>query len=75
MASSGVTCGEHYPILIPNQAALCGVEHEILESCTRAKAIACSEVSLPIHPYLSEGEVDQVIAACNRWEAGRACSL
>jgi dTDP-3-amino-3,4,6-trideoxy-alpha-D-glucose transaminase len=75
MAAHGVTTGEHYPVLIPEQPALRDVPYRIAEPCERARAIASSEVSLPIHPFLGEDEVEQVIAACNGWEAGRACSL
>ena len=68
LASRGITSGEHYPILIPDQKALQSESCEMLGSCVRAKAIASSEVSLPIHPYLTDEEVDRVIEACNRWE-------
>lgn len=63
----GVLCGEHYPILIPDQKALSGVPCELAHECVTARAIARSEVSLPIHPYLSDDEVDRVINCCNRW--------
>jgi len=32
--------------------------------------ISAAEVSLPIHPYLSNQDVDQVIGAVNRWSRG-----
>jgi len=74
LASREVTSGEHYPVLIPDQVALQSLESEMFEPCRRAAVIAASEVSLPIHPYLTDDEVDQVIAACNHWETGRECS-
>jgi len=74
LASRQITSGEHYPVLIPDQVALQSLESEMFEPCRRAAVIAASEVSLPIHPYLTDDEVDQVIAACNHWETGRECS-
>lgn len=68
LAASGIAAGEHYPIVIPDQAAMRGVPHEIAGDCATARGIAHSEVSLPIHPYLTDAEVEQVIAACNGWE-------
>ena len=68
LAASGVAGGEHYPILIPDQAAMRGAAHEVSGDCATARRIAHSEVSLPIHPYLTDAEVEQVIAACNGWE-------
>jgi len=69
LEANGVAAGEHYPVAIPDQRALEGAPHEIAVDCTRARELARSEVSLPIHPYLNDGEVDQVIDACLRWEA------
>ena len=68
LAANGITGGEHFPILIPDQAAMRGAAHEICGDCATARAIANSEVSLPIHPYLTDAEVEQVIAAANAWE-------
>ena len=69
LKANGVVAGEHYPVAIPDQRALEGVPHELATDCTRARELAKSEVSLPIHPYLGDSEVDQVIDACLRWEA------
>ena len=32
-----------------------------------AEAFARREVSLPIHPFLSEADVERVVASCNAW--------
>jgi dTDP-3-amino-3,4,6-trideoxy-alpha-D-glucose transaminase len=64
-----ILCGEHYPFVIPDQKALRGVPHDEIEPCTRARAIAGSEVSLPIHPYLTDSEIGYIIEVCNRWMA------
>lgn len=63
-----VGCGEHYPILIPCQPALANETFERVSSCETAERICLSEVSLPIHPYLTDEEVDQVVEVCNAWK-------
>jgi dTDP-3-amino-3,4,6-trideoxy-alpha-D-glucose transaminase len=63
----GVMTGEHYPVAIPDQAALAAVPHELAFDVSRARRFCASEVSLPIHPYLSDDEIARVIAACNHW--------
>lgn len=53
----------HYPQMIPRQPALASIRYEVLGSLARAEALAASEVSLPIHPYLSDDDVARVVAA------------
>ena len=69
LRSHGMVCGEHYPVLICDQKALDGVPWEMAAPPDRARRIAESEVSLPVHPYLTDDEVDGVIDAVNGWEA------
>ena len=57
--------GRHYPIAIPDQKALRDVPFEAPGGCENARRLCASEVSLPIHPYLNDGEVAEVIAAVN----------
>lgn len=66
---AGIGTGVHYPRVIPDQPALA----EIVAAAPpgplhRARRFAESEVSLPIHPYLSDEDVDRVIHACNAWQ-------
>ncbi len=63
----GVSCAEHYPVPIPEQRALEGAIMESIGDLAVARRICRSEVSLPIHPYLTDTEIAQVIAACNAW--------
>lgn len=67
MKERGVSLGEHYPTTIVDQPALSRVPHEIRGGCETARWISASEVSLPIHPYLTDDEVNAVIDACNSW--------
>ena len=68
LRANGVSYGEHYPVLIPDQRALIGEDFELAASCENARRIARSEVSLPIHPYLTDQEVAQVVDVCNAWK-------
>jgi dTDP-3-amino-3,4,6-trideoxy-alpha-D-glucose transaminase len=67
LAERRIGFAEHYPILIPEQNALRNIPKEVAHPCPRAREIAGSEVSLPIHPYLTDTELEQVIDACNTW--------
>jgi dTDP-3-amino-3,4,6-trideoxy-alpha-D-glucose transaminase len=60
LASHGIDTLVHYPVPIPDQPAMSGVAPA---PCPRAGA-ACSEVlSLPLHPAMTEQDVDAVAAA------------
>ena len=64
----GIDTGVHYPTVIPDQAALHGHATDLaLSPLTTARELARSEVSLPIHPFLSAADVERVVAACNGW--------
>jgi dTDP-4-amino-4,6-dideoxygalactose transaminase len=63
----GILTGIHYPHIIPDQTALASVPFEKASALENAIRFSRSEVSLPIHPFLSEEEVETVIAACNNW--------
>lgn len=65
---SGVQTGEHYPIPISDQRALEGVRIEVPRKLSRTSLFCQSEVSIPIHPYLSGDDVDHVIEALNTWK-------
>jgi dTDP-3-amino-3,4,6-trideoxy-alpha-D-glucose transaminase len=64
----GIAHGEHYPIVIPDQKAMAEIHHEVAMDYPVARALAAGEVSLPMHPYLTEEEIAAVIDACNAWE-------
>ena len=68
LKSSGVMTGVHYPRLICDQAALPQGAWECAADPANARRFAARELSLPIHPFLTEEEVDTVIAACNAWK-------
>ena len=62
-ARRGVMAGRHYPFVAPDQPAV--ARHgRTVGSLDNARKLASREISLPIHPYLSENEVDLVLEAC-----------
>lgn len=65
----GITSGLHYPFIIPEQPALGKFDTQqlTLSHLDNAKRFSQQEVSLPIHPYLTEDEIERIILACNRW--------
>lgn len=71
LSKKGVYTGIHYPTLINEQPifknGIASNQYEIKTSLVQAKLITQQEVSLPIHPFLTDSEVSQVIEACNSW--------
>ena len=67
--SQGIGTGIHYPLPIPEQPAMRDSLHELAGDYSVARRLCASEVSLPIHPYLTDHEVGQVIATVNCWQA------
>jgi len=63
----GVGASEHYPLCIVDQEALQSAPFELATPCSNAARLARSEVSLPIHPYLTDAEIQTVVDACNSW--------
>jgi dTDP-3-amino-3,4,6-trideoxy-alpha-D-glucose transaminase len=71
LQAQGISAGVHYPVAIPDQPALARGRFEIAGDCVNARLLCQSEVSLPVHPYLTDEEVGQVIDAVNRWRPAR----
>ncbi len=67
LSALGIDAGVHYPTCIPDQPAMTGISGETSLGIENARRIARSELSIPIHPYLSDDDVDRVIHACNTW--------
>lgn len=63
----GIASGVHYPRLIPDQPAMqLSVSYEAAIEPSNARRLAASEISLPIHPFLREDEIQLVMASCRR---------
>jgi dTDP-3-amino-3,4,6-trideoxy-alpha-D-glucose transaminase len=71
LRAADVGTGVHYPRIIPDQPALqqTGL-YEVAVEPLNARRWAESEISLPIHSMLDDGEVRAVIDACNAWKSG-----
>jgi len=69
LRAAGIVTGTHYPHPIPDQPALAelGGPKLALGPLENARRFAERELSLPIHPFLSDEEVDRVVEACNGW--------
>ena len=63
----GIATGIHYPFIIPDQKAMANVPFECAAPPDNAVRFSQSEVSLPIHPFLTDAEVEAVVNACNNW--------
>ena len=72
LESHGVMAGIHYPHIIPEQTGLKEGSWQNAVEPINARRFASCELSLPVHPFLSDSEVDAVIAACNDWEVKQA---
>lgn len=72
LGDRGIQTAVHYPVLVTEQPALLEYQHYRIEGeLQQAYRISRTEVSLPIHPFLKEGEIDQVVQACNEWNPFR----
>lgn len=67
LLGDGIASGVHYPRLIPEQPAMqLSVSYEVAIEPSNARRLAASEISLPIHPFLREDEVQMVITSCGQ---------
>jgi dTDP-4-amino-4,6-dideoxygalactose transaminase len=62
-AAAGVVAGRHYPVLCPDQQACAGLG-TVSGELTVARRLAEQELSLPIHPQMSDAAVERVIDVC-----------
>jgi dTDP-3-amino-3,4,6-trideoxy-alpha-D-glucose transaminase len=69
LQEAGIQTAEHYPLVIPEQPAMRGVKWEKRGEIAQAAQLAAEEVSLPIHPYLTDAEAAEVATAVNAWRA------
>ena len=67
LQTQGVGAAIHYPSLISEQEALAKVDFLICGELSQAKQLTETEVSLPIHPFLTDNEVTFIINTCNSW--------
>lgn len=69
LKSKNIAAAEHYPGLINEQPCMKNVPFEVIGSLKNAKRIVDTQISLPIHPYLTNDEIHYVIHEVNSWRA------
>lgn len=67
LKANGVEANIHYPSLITEQPAMKKTPFFVYGSLNNAHYLTRHEVSLPIHPFLSDDDVKYVIKICNNW--------
>ena len=67
MLARGISVDRHYPTTAMEQPVMQSAHYECIETLARARRFCQMEVSLPIHPYLTDEEVEAVVEACNAW--------
>jgi dTDP-4-amino-4,6-dideoxygalactose transaminase len=63
LSRDGVVVGRHYPFVCPDQSAVRGLG-TVIGSIPVARRLADRELSLPIHPYLTDAEIELVVETC-----------
>ncbi|MHB2000822.1 MAG: DegT/DnrJ/EryC1/StrS family aminotransferase [Solirubrobacteraceae bacterium] len=63
LAGQGIAVGRHYPFLCHEQPAARG-RGTVIGTLSVARGLADRELSLPIHPYLTDDEIARVIQGC-----------
>jgi dTDP-3-amino-3,4,6-trideoxy-alpha-D-glucose transaminase len=66
LAAAKIESGVHYPTLTFAQKAIAGEYSDV--QAPLALAIANQQVSLPIHPLITDDEVSRVCERCRAWE-------
>lgn len=66
----GIQSATHYPFLITEQSALLekNISFNIATPLTKAQYFVDHELSLPIHPFLLDNDIERVVLACNSWQ-------
>lgn len=67
LLQAGVAAGLHYPRLIPEQKAMHGCAHEVVGELGNARRFSQQELSLPLHPFLSDDDTSRVIDTINSY--------
>ena len=65
-SAENIPSGIYYPKPMHLQAAFSNYDAFTPDGCPVSADIAARTVSIPMHPYLSDGEIDQVCATCRK---------
>ena len=67
LAAHGVQSAVHYPAIIPDQPAMAAEAHEVASPLENARRLTREVLSLPVHPWLTDEQVETVVRAVNSW--------
>lgn len=68
MKAAGIVCGIHYPTAIPNQPAMKKIQNIAAPfGFSNAQYFCKHVVTLPLHPYLRDDEIQKIINSCNKY--------
>ncbi|HEV7510189.1 MAG TPA: DegT/DnrJ/EryC1/StrS family aminotransferase [Candidatus Acidoferrum sp.] len=68
LKNAGIESSIHYPRIIPDQKALQQERvYEVAVESRNARSLAATEISIPIHPFLEEGEITAIVRAINNF--------
>jgi dTDP-3-amino-3,4,6-trideoxy-alpha-D-glucose transaminase len=70
LARAGVASGVHYPSIVPDQPGMASVPYVVATPLEKARTLAREELSIPLHPWLSDDDVGAVIQAVNSFKGG-----
>ena len=70
LSEAAIESGVHYPTLVFTQKAIASRYSEVRTPV--AQHLADEQVSLPIHPLVTDEEITRVIERCQAWEALQA---
>lgn len=68
LARRGIQTAIHYPVAIPDQPVMSEVTHGCEADLHSLREFCSSVVSLPVHAYMTDTQVEIVINACNEWQ-------
>lgn len=67
LSQRNIMTGVHYPFLACDQPAMRDIRFGTVGSLTNARRFAAEQVSLPIHPFLTDEEIEHVVTEVNSW--------
>lgn len=67
LENNGIGTNVHYPIPIPKQEAYCRYK-EIAREIPNTNQICAQEISIPLYPGLTEGEIEKIVEVINEYK-------
>ncbi|HEY7270699.1 MAG TPA: DegT/DnrJ/EryC1/StrS family aminotransferase [Dehalococcoidia bacterium] len=74
LKARGIQTSVYYPTPVPDQPLYRGKGYDGA-SCPSARRLAREVLSLPVHPALSQDDLERIVAAVNEWTAGHGTAV